>query len=141
MSAAAETPAQKQLFLLRLAGEIAVKGRGTRLHFLHRLQGNLESALASTGVPYKIERDWSRFVTPARVTIEFRDGQSAEARVDYPKGHPRNPMTQAQFAAKTRDCAVLAARELPADTAARLIATVGRLETLAGIANLLRVIA
>jgi thiamine biosynthesis protein ThiI len=65
MSAAAETPAQKQLFLLRLAGEIAVKGRGTRLHFLHRLQGNLESALASTGVAYKIERDWSRFVVEA----------------------------------------------------------------------------
>ena len=65
MSAAAETPAQKQLYLLRLAGEIAVKGRGTRLHFLHRLQGNIESALASTGVPYKIERDWSRFVVEA----------------------------------------------------------------------------
>jgi len=60
------------LFLLRLAGEIATKGRGTRLHFLHRLQGNLESALASTGLPYRIEREWSRFLvqTPAPAALE-----------------------------------------------------------------------
>jgi thiamine biosynthesis protein ThiI len=60
------------LFLLRLAGEIATKGRGTRLHFLHRLQGNLESALASTGLPYAIEREWSRFLveTPAPAALE-----------------------------------------------------------------------
>src|SRR5581483_7748696 len=33
--------------------------------FLHRLQGNLESALASTGLRYKIEREWSRFLVEA----------------------------------------------------------------------------
>lgn len=54
-----------QLFLLRLAGEIAVKGRGTRVQFLRRLQGNLESALATTGVPYRVERDWSRILVEA----------------------------------------------------------------------------
>jgi thiamine biosynthesis protein ThiI len=54
-----------QLFLLRLAGEIAVKGRGTRLHFLHRLKGNLESALASMGVAHRVEREWSRFLVEA----------------------------------------------------------------------------
>ena len=56
---------QSQLFVVRLAGEIAVKGRGTRLHFLHRLQGNLESALATTGMPYRVERDWSRLLVTA----------------------------------------------------------------------------
>src|SRR5688572_12286912 len=58
-------PTAMQLYLLRLAGEIATKGRGTRLHFLRRLHGNLESALAATGLPYRIEREWSRFFVEA----------------------------------------------------------------------------
>jgi 2-methylcitrate dehydratase PrpD len=98
--------------------------------------------LAARVKPYvdeEIDRDWSRFVTPARVTVQFRDGQTMETRVDYPKGHPKNPMTRAEFASKTADCATFAARPLPADTAARLIATVGKLETLPDIAELLRV--
>jgi 2-methylcitrate dehydratase PrpD len=86
-----------------------------------------------------IERDWSRFVTPAAVTVRFRDGQTVEARVDYPKGHPKNMMSDAEFAAKTADCATFAARELPTDTAQRLTATVGRLESLADISELMRI--
>jgi len=99
--------------------------------------------LAARVRPYvdeEIDRDWSRFVTPARVTVAFRDGRTAEARVDYPKGHPRNPMTLAEAAAKTRDCAAFAARPLPADTAERLIATAARLEALPDIGELLRVV-
>jgi 2-methylcitrate dehydratase PrpD len=90
-------------------------------------------------VDTEMDRDWSRFVTPAHVTIQYRDGQTVEARVDYPKGHPRNPMKEAEFTAKTTDCATFAARPMPADTAARLIATVGKLETLPDISELLRV--
>lgn len=65
-------PQPAQLYLLRLAGEIATKGRGTRLHFLRRLHGNLESALAATGLPYRIEREWSRFFveTPPAAALE-----------------------------------------------------------------------
>jgi 2-methylcitrate dehydratase PrpD len=77
-------------------------------------------------------------VTPAKVTVQFRDGQTVEARVDYPKGHPRNMMTEAEFAAKATDCATFAAKPLPGDTAARLISTVSTLESLPNIAALLR---
>jgi 2-methylcitrate dehydratase PrpD len=100
-------------------------------------------ALASRVRPYvdlEIDRDWSRFVTPAKVTIHFRDGQMIETRVDYPKGHPKNMMTEAEFAAKTADCATFAARPLSADTADRLTATVGTLESLADISELLRIV-
>lgn len=99
--------------------------------------------LASRVRPYvdaEIDREWSRFVPPARVIVEFRDGQTVESRVNYPKGHPKNMMTEAEFAAKTMDCATYLAKPLPADTAARLIATVGRLDTIDDIAELLRVI-
>lgn len=90
-------------------------------------------------VDVEMDREWSRVVTPAAVTVQFRDGQTIEARVDYPKGHPRNPMTAAEFQAKTTDCATFAAKPMPADTAARLIAMVGRLESLPDISELLGV--
>ena len=99
--------------------------------------------LASRVRPYvdaEIDREWSRFVPPARVTVRFRDGQTVEARVNYAKGHPRNAMTEAEFAAKTTDCATFAAKPLPADTAARLSSAVGKLESLPDISELLRIV-
>jgi len=90
-------------------------------------------------VDAEMDREWSRFVTPAAVEVRLRDGQTVHARVDHPKGHPRNPMTPAEFAAKTADCARIAAIALPPDTADCLIATVGRLETLPDLSELLRV--
>lgn len=90
-------------------------------------------------VDAEIDREWNRFIPPARVIVQFRSGETVEARVNYPKGHPQNPMTQAEFAAKTRDCANYVAKTLPADAAERLIATVGKLETLPDIGELLRV--
>ena len=83
---------------------------------------------------------WSRVVTPAKLIVQFRDGQTVEARVDYPKGHPKNPMTEAEFAAKTNDCATFAARPLAPDTPNRLISTVGELERLADISELVGVV-
>ena len=95
--------------------------------------------LAARVEPYAdqdIDRDWRRFVTPAKVIVRFRDGRTAETQVDYPKGHPRKPMTQAQFAAKTVDCASFAAVPLPADTAARLTSAVSTLEQISDISEL-----
>ena len=42
--------------------------------------------------------------------------------------------------AKATDCATFTAKPLPADTAARLISTVGKLESLPDIAALLRIV-
>lgn len=100
--------------------------------------------LAKRVKPYvdeEIDREWSRFVPPARVTIRFRDGQTVETRVDYPKGHPKNMMTETEFTAKTMDCATYAAKPMAADTGSRLIATVGRLESLGDISELMRLMA
>jgi 2-methylcitrate dehydratase PrpD len=98
--------------------------------------------LAKRVRPYvdpEIDREWSRFVTPARVIVEFQDGRTVETRVDYPKGHPKNVMTDAEFAAKTADCATFTATPLPADTASRLISVVGKLESFADLSQLLHV--
>jgi 2-methylcitrate dehydratase PrpD len=99
-------------------------------------------ALASRVEPYvdpEIDRDWHRFVTPARVTVRFRDGGTIETRVDHPLGHPKNMMTDADLAAKTAHCAAFAARPMPADTAARLTTVVGSLESLAGLSELVSI--
>jgi len=99
-------------------------------------------ALAARVQPYidaDIDREWSRSISPANVTIEFRDGKMLETRVDYPKGHPNNMMTEAEFAAKTADCAAFAAGSLRPDTAARLTSVVGTLESLPDIAELAQI--
>lgn len=100
-------------------------------------------SLASRVRPYvdaEIDRDWHRFITPARVIVQFRDGQQVEARVDYPRGHPKNMMTDAEFASKARDCASFAAKPLDADIATRLAAAVAKLESCADISELVRII-
>ncbi|MCC6196464.1 MAG: MmgE/PrpD family protein, partial [Burkholderiales bacterium] len=119
-----------------------------RLRMKHFTDEGLQRAdildLAKRVQPYvdeEIDRDWSRFVTPARVIVEFKDGLTVETRVDYPKGHPKNAMTDEEFAAKTRDCATFAIRPLPEDTAERLLATVRELDSVADIAELVRIVA
>jgi hypothetical protein len=49
-------------------------------------------------------------------------------------------MTQSEFAAKTTDCATFAAKPLPVDTASRLISTVGKLESVEDISELMRIV-
>jgi 2-methylcitrate dehydratase PrpD len=88
-------------------------------------------ALAARVKPYvdeEIDLVWRRFVTPGKVIVTFADGQTIETRVDYPKGHPNNVMTDAEFVSKTADCAAFAAVPLPADTAVRLAEAVATLE-------------
>jgi 2-methylcitrate dehydratase PrpD len=100
--------------------------------------------LAARVEPYvdeEIDRDWHRYVTPSKVTVRFRDGQTATARVDYPKGHPKQPMSRDEFAAKTADCATFAARPLREGAVRRLTSAVEELERLADVADLVRVIA
>lgn len=63
------------------------------------------------------------------LTEGFRDGQTLEARVNYSKGHPNNPMTPGEFTAKTRDCASVAARPLNAEAVDRFTSTVSELES------------
>jgi 2-methylcitrate dehydratase PrpD len=82
-----------------------------------------------------IERDWSRFVPPALVTVTFRDGTSVSRQVDYAKGHPENPMSSAETIRKARDCALYCTPPLPgAET--RLAAAVETLPATADVAAL-----
>ncbi len=88
-----------------------------------------------------IERDWARNISPAKLSIWFRDGTSAEARVDYPKGHPRHPMTPADFASKLEDCATFSARPFGPERARALMAAVEGLDSALDIKALIGALA
>lgn len=111
-------------------------------HFTEEaLQRSDVLALASRVQPFvddELDRDWRRVITPAKVSIRFRDGQTVHARVDYSKGHPRNPMTPEEFVAKTVDCATVAARPLDAETVDRFASTVSELQSIPDIAMLVQ---
>jgi tRNA uracil 4-sulfurtransferase len=50
----------RQLYLLRLSGEITTKAPRTRARFTKRLCDNLEDGLRSAGVEFRVDREWSR---------------------------------------------------------------------------------
>ncbi len=54
--------ADGHLILGRLAGEMAIKSRGTRASFQRRLVRNLRDALATTGAPGEVTDEWTRMV-------------------------------------------------------------------------------
>ena len=73
----------------------------------------------------------------SEVTITLRDGRQLQRRVQQAKGQPRNPLTDAELTVKFRDCA---ARALPAERVESLLAAVQRLETLADVSALARLL-
>ncbi|MFD4351249.1 MmgE/PrpD family protein [Nocardia sp. NPDC058518] len=88
------------------------------------------AARVEPGIDKDIDRDWHRYVTPSRIRVEFDDGEELDIRVDNAKGHPTNPMQQADFVAKADNCASRSARPLGSNVVQRLSDTVATLETL-----------
>jgi thiamine biosynthesis protein ThiI len=60
------------LLILRLSGDFYTKARKTRMRFFRRLVSNLEAALKAHGIPYRLERTWSRLY------LETPDAGAAE---------------------------------------------------------------
>ncbi len=68
---------------------------------------------------------------PAAAVLEVRTRRGTfTKRVEYPLGHPLNPVDWADLADKTRDCATHAAVPVSSDRVEAMIALVARLETL-----------
>jgi 2-methylcitrate dehydratase PrpD len=78
---------------------------------------------------------------PVRVAIETRDGRRVERLETTLEGAPDAPMTRELRESKLRQCCELAARPFPAGDVAALIDTVERLDDLADIRDLSRLIA
>jgi 2-methylcitrate dehydratase PrpD len=81
----------------------------------------------TTVVDAELERAHSRGVGPCILEVTLKDGRTHQCRVDYCKGHPKNPMRFDDCAAKFRDCAQFAGA-LSEDRMERVIEKVGNLE-------------
>src|SRR5262249_39060862 len=68
------------------------------------------------------------------VEVDSRDGRTERERVDWPRGYPQNPLTEAGLAAKLLELAVPVVGEA---SARRLIELVGRLDKLESLDELL----
>jgi 2-methylcitrate dehydratase len=69
-----------------------------------------------------------------RVVIETSDGRTLEKRLDYPKGDPRNPLTDEEIAGKF---AALAQGIATADDVARMQSAIARTETFDRVTDLM----
>jgi 2-methylcitrate dehydratase PrpD len=75
----------------------------------------------------------SKAMTPVTVTLHLRDGRRLSRTAKGVRGDPDSPLTQAEFEAKFRKCARLAARPVSDAAVERAIALVGRLEPLSDV--------
>jgi 2-methylcitrate dehydratase PrpD len=69
-------------------------------------------------------------LAPQRLVVRLRNGAELAWSCETMLANPARPLTTDQHLAKFRRCLAFAATKLPADTPARLIDAVGRLETL-----------
>jgi len=76
-------------------------------------------------------RDW------VKIAVRRTDGRSATIESTDPIGSPSKPLSDAQFAAKFRDCAGNAVRPLAAADIEATLTAFARLETLADVRVLL----
>lgn len=75
----------------------------------------------------EIEAGWGRSISPALVEIDTESG-TLSMRVDYPKGHVRNPMGRDEFAAKMAGCLAASGLDWPEDTIDNFRAAIDGLE-------------
>jgi 2-methylcitrate dehydratase PrpD len=86
-----------------------------------------------------IEREWGRNVSPAEVHVELDNGSTHRQRVDWPLGHPRRPMSAADYDAKAIDCFRASPLRLREDSSRRLRELVDTLESSDDVRSLVHV--
>jgi 2-methylcitrate dehydratase len=72
--------------------------------------------------------------TPNDITITFADGEQVRKRVDFPRGHYRNPMSDDEVVAKFHR---LARGVIPDATADRILSLAWRTDELTDLRDLL----
>jgi 2-methylcitrate dehydratase len=75
---------------------------------------------------------------PAVVEMTLENGERRTAEVFFPKGHPRNPMSQAEVEGKFHSCARAAVSD---DQQARIITLVHDLDGLTDVSDLMKELA
>jgi 2-methylcitrate dehydratase PrpD len=111
---------------------------------LQAIQNPAVQALAqriTTAVDAELERRHGVGVGPSIVTVKLKNGGALTRRVDYCKGHPKNPMQFDDCAEKFRRCAAFAAKPLPAHSIEAIVDAVANLEQLDDVARIVSLMA
>ena len=116
-------------FSLPFTTAVALRYGPVRLaHYLpDALRDEAVLCLAKLAV-YK--RSDSKNIAGGRLTLHLPDGSTLSKQIDHPYGHPTNPISQADMAAKFVECAGYAARPMDRAAAGAVVAAVETLETL-----------
>lgn len=88
-----------------------------------------------------VDASLAEHLPPAAIVEVATTRGTFSERVEYPLGHPRNPIDEPRLAAKLRDCARYAARPMDDAAVGRIVATTRRLEQLSDIRELTALLA
>jgi 2-methylcitrate dehydratase len=75
---------------------------------------------------------------PGRVRVRMRDGKMHESEVMYPKGHSKNPMSEAEIIGKFN---TMTAVRLPADRRSQVSDFIGNIEKASDVGELIALLA
>lgn len=98
----------------------------------------LDLARRSTFVPDPAAPPGMAGMTSGTLTLSLTDGRTVEARVERPRGHPSNPMSDAELRRKFLDCSAFAARPVSPEGAVAFADRVARLEAEDDVTGLLQ---
>jgi 2-methylcitrate dehydratase PrpD len=79
-------------------------------------------------------------IKPNVVEIAMKDGRTFSERVEYPKGHPNNPLTQDDKVTYFRDLTKFSAKPLSSENIEKTISLVSELEHSADVSGLCRLL-
>ena len=79
-------------------------------------------------------------ITPGRVDIRTKKGQTYSAHVDFPRGHPSNPATDEEIIAKFRECVTFSAKPVSRSNVDQVIDRVMNMERVADVAEIMRLL-
>ncbi|MFH0914795.1 MAG: MmgE/PrpD family protein [Chloroflexota bacterium] len=80
-------------------------------------------------------------IPPNSVEITTRDGKRYSKYVEYVKGHPKNPMSMAEYIDKFRKCVPFSAKPIPEGNVMKVIEMAERLEEVADVTEIVKQLA
>jgi 2-methylcitrate dehydratase PrpD len=75
---------------------------------------------------------------PIKIRVRMKDGKEYSHREELAKGHPRNQMSEAEFAEKFRDCTKRSARPIPQKNIDEVLGLLNELEKVGEISKVVR---
>lgn len=80
-------------------------------------------------------------LAPVEVEVKIRSGKSYSHRIDYIKGHPKNPLSWDDVVTKFKKCVAFSRQETVAGVADHIVEMVSNLEQLKDVSELARLVA